>query len=97
MVALRCGFGAPTPVAEIAGGAGIVAGAAALAWAAARCARQRDAPLPAVVALFLGTSLLYAANTAVGRVRWSPETGQVGSLSPNQKHDPENVHETTSA
>jgi hypothetical protein len=32
-----------------------------------------------------------------GHVRWSPETGQVGSLSPNQKHDPENVHETTSA
>jgi len=30
-------------------------------------------------------------------VRWSPETGQVGSLSPNQKYDPANVHETTPA
>jgi len=31
------------------------------------------------------------------QLRWPRETGQGGSLSPNQKHDPENVHETTSA
>jgi len=30
-------------------------------------------------------------------LRWPRETGQVGSLSPNQKYDPVNVHETTSA
>jgi len=30
-------------------------------------------------------------------LRWPPKTGQVGSLSPNQKYDPENVHETTPA
>jgi hypothetical protein len=33
----------------------------------------------------------------VVRVRWPRETGQGGSLSPNQKYDPVNVHETTSA
>jgi hypothetical protein len=30
-------------------------------------------------------------------VRWSPKTGQDGSLSPNPKHDPPNVQETTTA
>ena len=31
------------------------------------------------------------------RMRWSPKTGQDGSLSPNPKHDPPNVQETTTA
>ena len=30
-------------------------------------------------------------------LRWSPKTGQDGSLSPNPKHDPPNVQETTTA
>jgi hypothetical protein len=37
------------------------------------------------------------ATVGLKDLRWSPKVGQVGSLSPNQKYDPANVHETTSA
>ena len=44
-----------------------------------------------------GAAIDFITCFYVVALRWSPETGQVGSLSPNQKYDPVNVHETTSA
>ena len=45
----------------------------------------------------LGEAKQTEVVTAFCQLRWPPKTGQVGSLSPNQKYDPENVHETTPA
>ena len=70
MFATPCGFGSATVGAGLVGGALFAAGGFAMVWVARRLYRRTaTTKLDSVSGLLLATSLLYAINTAIGRVQ----------------------------
>ena len=76
MLSVPHGFAGLSFAGMLAGGALLVSGILALAWAGRRLLFSREArPRDRLVVLLAGTALLFVANTAVGRVQLGAEAG----------------------